>query len=271
MNFLPCSVVKKNKRFFSTTSGGKKLRGIQTISLVRRHVNRMEYGKPFSIRDLLAYGRRKTIGQYVYRMVKGGYLMRLAAGVLMRAGPATPRPAAGEVAEVKARAFARRIGLHGAEAASRVGLTPSRTKKEPIFYTNGRSTSFRYGSVRIHLKMTSQRRLEIADADGGAVVRALWFLGRRGITGETAARAWEQLTYAQRKEIRIKVRSFPQWLAESLSWLWQFLPAEIVTGPAKPESRESLESMLMAYLRQVESEEMDKHPPPETDPVFHPT
>ncbi len=240
---------------------------LETISLVRRHVNRMDYGQPFSIRDLLAYGRRKTIDQYIYLMVKEGYLVRLAAGVLMKAGPCTPRPSAEEVAEVKARAFGRKIAIHGADGARKLGLN-SKGNRDVIFYTNGHSTSFRYGSIRVHLKMTSQRRLEISDAEGGLVVRALWYRGRRHVTSLAAERVCRELTHIQRQEIRKKVRSFPQWLGDILTWLWRFLPAEIVRGKPASESRESLESMLMAYLRQVESEEMLDQGPTGADGAF---
>lgn len=112
-------------------------------SKVRSHVSRLVDGEPFSVRDLLALGPRAAVDKTLSRMVASGELVRPTRGVyakprinqtLGRQVPVEPE----SIVRVIARSTGARVGVHGAEAARRFGLS-TQVPLRPVYATSGKS------------------------------------------------------------------------------------------------------------------------------------
>ncbi len=190
-----------------------------TAAHVKRHIARLQEGQIFTSREFLSYGTRAAIDQALYRLVKSGYIRRLARGVFIvpQAGARSPTPL--EVAAAKARAFAKHIFQHGAEAGKMLGIL-AEGNREITYSTNGPSSSFRYGNIVIHFKRSAPRKIACGDTAVGLVIRALWHIGKRGHTSALSRAASSGLGRTERGELRQHAGLMPQWM--SRSWLAQW-------------------------------------------------
>jgi hypothetical protein len=100
----------------------------------------------FTSKNLLGCGKRNAVDIEVYRLVKAGKILRVAAGVFMRIVEGMELPSMLKTACVKADRFSRR--LYEAEQ------TPPHTHAETsnTFHTDGSSTSMLTITGRIFLK-----------------------------------------------------------------------------------------------------------------------
>jgi hypothetical protein len=120
------------------------------VSSVARKVRDLiaEFGTNvlFTSKNLLGCGRRNAVDIEVYRLVKAGKILRVAAGVFMRIVEGMELPSMLKTACVKANRFSRR--LYEAEE------TPPHTHAETsnTFHTDGSSTSMLTIAGRIFLK-----------------------------------------------------------------------------------------------------------------------
>lgn len=93
-----------------------------TAGLIRRYILGLEYDKPFSIRQLLAFGRRGAIDRYVGRLVQSSHLKRVARGLYVKWSGKILDLSDFEIAEAKAAGFRKEIVIHGLMAAMENGL-----------------------------------------------------------------------------------------------------------------------------------------------------
>src|SRR5579883_469382 len=153
---------------------------IPTAKKITRHVLRLPKGKVFSIRDMLAYGRRSAVDSAVRYMVKLGRLTRVARGLLMRPGRDLKNITPEEVAQTKAAAFGKLILPCSRKEAQRLKLIddcPRVKGKEITFETNGPTSSFLFGILRIHFRKAGPRRLKLGTTKAGNYLRAFWSAG----------------------------------------------------------------------------------------------
>jgi len=138
---------------------------MSTADLIRKHIADLSPEALFTTRDLLCYGTRSGVDNAVSSMVKSGEIIRVARGVF--ASPARKKPVTVfEVATVKAQSFGRKIFTHAANIAAKLGLL-SESGSEYYFATDGRTSSFRFGSTVIHFKGTSLKRMVLGDSPVG--------------------------------------------------------------------------------------------------------
>lgn len=183
-----------------------------TIAQVRRYINRVELGQLFTTRDFLSYGSRAAVDQALCRLVKSGYIERVARGVFVKASQAGQMIfSAMAVARVKAESFGKRIFSHAADAAQKLGLIPA-GNRQPSFATNGRSSSFRFGDSVIHLRECSPKKMWLGDSNAGLVIRALWHLGQSRCNARAVMTASQCLGRFDRAELRQRAAFMPAWL-----------------------------------------------------------
>jgi hypothetical protein len=111
---------------------------------------------------MLQYGKRATIDKALSRLVKRGYIIRLTRGLFRREHYDIPLPALAEIAQYKATVFNKMIIAQDIHTAN-TQLSSTNEKvndTDPIFATNGRSSSFRCGDTIIKLKGISPKKLE---------------------------------------------------------------------------------------------------------------
>lgn len=185
---------------------------MSTTWFIRSYIMRLPAGRMFTTRELLGFGTRVAVDQALFRMVKKGMIRRLARGVFLLNDQVTPDPPVEDVARVKARAFGKRIACHGADAANKRGL-PVETNQIPTYATNGRSSSFRYGELTVHLKGIGPRKMLAGDNPAGLTVKGLWHLGKTACNGAAFAAATLDFNRRDRQELRRLAVLVPAWMS----------------------------------------------------------
>jgi len=164
----------------------------------------------FTRRDLIQYGTDGIVDSIIYNLVhKSQRIVRVAQGVFAKKERTTPVSIT-EVAIVKNNAFDKHVIAAGCELAHNLGIAPP--SNEPIFETNGCTTSFKFGGVTIKSKGVSQRKMTLGDSSPGRVIRALWHLGKETVTADIVGQATRHLTTHQRLEVGRLGRQMPAWL-----------------------------------------------------------
>jgi hypothetical protein len=160
---------------------------------VRVFIKDLPKNTMFGTRQLLHLGKRKTIDNITYILVKTGQIIRLAWGVFIRKG--SKLPSRRQIIQFKNSLFGRKTATHGSTAARDFGLPIAhndslrRSKKNRFarqkkqfdgqpFCVSGGSTSFRIfkhdDSECKQLIGTCERKLYLGEQQEGYAVRALW-------------------------------------------------------------------------------------------------
>jgi hypothetical protein len=182
-----------------------------TAALIRRHINRLEGDKPFSIREFLNYGSRNAVDQVFFRLVKSGQIIRVARGLFIK--DTFPKPTILDVALAKAAAFGKRLAVPGAQAAQELRLsTDINPTPEAVYVCNGCSSSFRFGNIRIRFISTCQRKISLGDELAGLAIRALWYLGKYNCSHQRVSDAMALFNRNDRQALREKIKIMPAWL-----------------------------------------------------------
>ncbi|MBS1992229.1 MAG: hypothetical protein JSS83_17020 [Cyanobacteria bacterium SZAS LIN-3] len=187
------------------------------MSSILRHISLTPIGIPFCTRDCLKYGSRGAVDKALYRCVKDKVITRLTNGVFMRMDSKTPLPSPLKLARLKCHAFGKEIVEHGADIGVELQIS-DRGSAEPTFYVNGSSSSFQYGSVRIHLKSASKKKMHLKESSEGRIVRALWHLGKGSFN---AGFVDYLVTTANTKDLRRTLVLAKAWMP---AWLADFFP-----------------------------------------------
>jgi hypothetical protein len=187
---------------------------MSAIDAIRQHYSRLSSEMLFTTRDLLGYAPRAAIDNATHTLVKYGELIRVARGVFARP-ERTSVITISEIASVKARSFGRVIISHAADVACELGLVgDDKRNPEPTFATNGRTSSFRFGPIRIHFKGTSPRQITLGESKEGRTIRGLCYMGKERLKPEAVESAIDKLSDAERVEAGSLCRFMPTWLSQ---------------------------------------------------------
>ncbi|MBY0357391.1 MAG: hypothetical protein K2W82_05255 [Candidatus Obscuribacterales bacterium] len=211
-----------------------------TAARIKNHIAKLENDQLFSTREFLSYGSRPAVDQALWRLVDAGIIIRVARGLFIKQGAVMPTVFA--VAKAKAEAFGRRIVTSGLQAARELGLTAKQSQnktQETAYATNGRTSSFRFGKIKIRLIGTSPRKMGLKDDPVNAVLRALWHYGKAACNPEAISQATNKLNRNQRQELRKAESLMPYWLQKS----FQFFRQE--PKPIKKSRRQEYQFYLM--------------------------
>jgi hypothetical protein len=188
---------------------------------VKRHIMKLRANEPFATRDLLSYGKRNAVDKTLQRMVKKGWILRLARGVFVKPSPDGDRlklPSLREIARTKARAFGKELFVHGGNAAQHFQLSVA-LPQQPTFLASGHSTSFRctcleFKDTRIHFKSASPRAVKLGDGVAGQVIRAFRLMGTRQFDYSIWRKVRSTLNRSQCKELDDAIKWMPTWMSD---------------------------------------------------------
>ena len=197
---------------------------MSATSFIRRMIYSMAEGGTFTTRDCLNYGGRAAVDQALSRAVKGGLIRRLARGVFAKDPDGRIEFKPIEIATLKAKSFGHAISRHGSTIAAELGLKVS-DSAEPTFAFDGRSSSFRVGDVRIQLKGTASRKLQLNESKTGKTLCALWHMGKREVDPYVIQRAAMYFMRSDREEMLDYMRWIPSWLCDSFKFTRPWRPA----------------------------------------------
>ncbi len=190
-----------------------------TAELIRQRILAMPAGQAFTPKSLLACGTRAAVDQTLSRLVKAGFIERLARGVFVQpevsrfVGKVAPSPQ--NVAETLARATGDVVQVHGAEAARRLELT-TQVPSQPIFATSGPSKRIRMGRMEIRLQHVCQRKLALAGRPAGLALAAMWYLGKNEVTPGLVEKIRHKLGASEFEVLKAAVSSMPAWMSDVL-------------------------------------------------------
>jgi hypothetical protein len=177
-------------------------------------ISALPCGAWFSTQQVLNLGTREAIDQCLYRLVKCGYLTRIAWGLFtLRTNEQIFEPLA--VAIFKAQIFKKKVTIHGLDIASRLGLA-ARDLAQPLYSVHGVSSAFQSMKREISLKSYSPRKIALGDSPIGEIISALWFLGEKNCDNSAVARALSTLNPERVRELAQSAHRMPGWLTRKL-------------------------------------------------------
>ncbi len=192
---------------------------MHTTSLIRRHISLVPLRQLFTTRAFLSYGSRSAVDSALFRLVKVGWIRRVARGVFIRDDWREPRePSIDQVAKIKAESFGRQIGCHGRQAAIQLGIIDRSDQEEHAYAINGHSSSFRTGNLVIHLRGVCQRMLRAGDTKAGLAIRALWYIGPGMSSERVAAKATASFNRFEHDELRLHAGFMTAWMVSDFDW-----------------------------------------------------
>ena len=190
---------------------------MRTATRIRQYVEGLPLGEPFTPSALQPYGTRAAIDQALSRMAKAELLERITRGVYVKpvtnrfVGKVMPEPR--KVAEAVAATTGSVIGIQGAEAAHRLGLS-TQVPTQAVFNSSGPSRRIRVGTMEIRLKHVSPRKLLLAGRPAGLAFAALSYLGRKEVTPAIVRRIQERLTTEEFAVLKSATSAMPAWMSD---------------------------------------------------------
>jgi len=190
---------------------------MSTSQAIRSRIASHPSGEPFTPALFAGLGSRAAIDQALMRLARAGEIERIGHGLYLVAEVSRfgvkVLPSAEQVAQAVARAEGATIGVHGAEAALRFGLT-TQMPTQPVFYTTGSTRSIRLGKMRLKLYHVTARKLALAGRPAGQALSALWYLGKEHVTPSTLHRIAQLLPPDEFHALSEAKTAMPFWMLE---------------------------------------------------------
>ncbi len=177
---------------------------MSALTLIIEYVDRLAMGEIFATRHLLSLASRAALDQALYRLVKRGYLLRLARGVFCKNIEKMKIPAIETIVKAKANAFGKTIAMHGANAMK---VFSSRRQKHELiqFAWNAKSSSFVVLGVRVYLSGTSMNRVRAGDTKPGLSLRAMAALKKEGLVPGLIAAMFKGFSQSEVKQFKKQI------------------------------------------------------------------
>ncbi len=190
---------------------------MSTVKAIRKRIGETPPGEPLPAALFRGLGSRAAVDQALSRLVKAGKIERVARGVYMRPkegrfGPVPP-PAL-RVAQALAESSGAAVQVHGAEAASRLGLS-TQVPARPAFLTTGPTRRVRLGKQVVEIRHASPRKLAMAGRPAGLALTALWYLGKGEVTPAVIETLRHRLPAAEFEALKEARSLMPAWMAEA--------------------------------------------------------
>ena len=177
-------------------------------------ISALPSGAWFATQQVLNLGTREAIDQCLYRLVKCGYLTRIAWGLFtLRTREQNFEPLA--VAAFKAEIFKKKVAIHGLDIAKRLGLV-ARAPDQQLYSVHGVSSTFQSMKREISLKSYSPRKIALGDSPIGEIISALWFLGETNCDNSAVAKALSTLSNEGIRELAQAAHRMPGWLTRKV-------------------------------------------------------
>jgi len=182
---------------------------------IYRHIQKLPATCIFTTRELLRYGNRGAVDQTLYRMVRSGFIVRLARGVFVRDD--TLQPTKRQIALAKAIAWGKQLVAHAESVLNDLGL-PVTGNFTQAFAVNAHSSSYWTIRGRVYLKGIGTRKMKLCESKVGQIVYCLWYLGQSHCTTQDVARASANFGRSERKQFLDASSLMPAWLNRICKW-----------------------------------------------------
>ena len=176
-------------------------------------------GAVFVPADFLDLGSRAAVDQALSRLARAGTIRRVTRGVYdfpkhhPRLGLLSP--ALDRVAAAIARSTGSKIQVAGAQAANSLGVS-TQIPARLVYLTDGLTRTVRVGNQAIHFRHAAPRKLAAAGTTAGAVIQALLYLGRSGVTLRVVQSIRSALNDDDRTALRRNATRVPAWVRPTI-------------------------------------------------------
>ena len=206
--------VVENSRYYFQQEGVKNVKGIEKniIDSIRKNGQ----GWVFTPRDFSSIGDTRSIGMALTRLVRKGFIRRLARGLYDypqhhdKLGTLTPTTEA--VAKALAGRDSLRLQPSGGYAANVLGLS-DQVPMTIVFLTDGPGRSVQLGKQQIVLKSTTPRNMATAGRLSGLVIQALRYIGKNHVDDKIINLLTNKFDDDQKKQLLEDIRYAPAWIA----------------------------------------------------------
>jgi hypothetical protein len=140
---------------------------------IERHIRRLPPTQIFTTREVLRYGPRGAVDQALYRMVRIGFIVRLARGVFVR--DASQKPTLYEIVSAKAQAWGKIIVTH-AERVLREHEIRTVGPRKQAYAINAHSGTYWTIRGRVYMNGIGTRRMRLCKTKVGQLLYALWHI-----------------------------------------------------------------------------------------------
>ena len=182
---------------------------------IKRRIRSHGRGWCFTPQDHSDLGPNTAIRKALSRMVREGFIRRLAHGVYDYPRKHKVLGLLPPSIEAVAKAISKRdhLSIHpsGAFAANLLGLSEQIPGKV-IFLIEGHSRKLKIGKNEIILKKTSPRNMAMANTKTGLVVEGLRHVGKQNINESVIRKVHSRLTRSDLKDLRNNSRYAPLWI-----------------------------------------------------------
>ena len=184
------------------------------VALIIDLIEGLGCGVLFSTRECLNFGLRNAVDKALSRLVKIGYIVRVARGVFVRPDSEPVTYTVSDIAAVKAAVYNKSFATHGADLAHQFGLADV-ANAEATFYVGGSSSSFDTIFERVHFKRASAKKIASGEGTVGTFIRALWYLRLPALT-EVVHKAVACLSESEQANLANSAHLMPGWLSAQL-------------------------------------------------------
>ena len=143
------------------------------MAYIYRHIRLLPPTQLFTTREMLIYGTRSAVDVALHRLVKSGFIVRLARGVFVQDDSNCPTLL--EIVTAKAKAFKMQFAVHAETILHDLKIACSGSASK--FAKNGHSSSFLTIHGRVVFQGTCGRKLHLANSRVGKIIYALWHWG----------------------------------------------------------------------------------------------
>lgn len=202
-------------------------------SELKRFISSLPPGELFSTTQFLERDRsshlRSSIDSALAKLVKAGYLDRIASGIFVKSEKRKVVYTNLEIADIKARSSANQINSLTQFKQSEAGNNT--TAEKTVFFSLGKSTKFRYQGEYISIKQVSAKKLQLVSSEIGAIVLNLWQNGKNLTDVAEIAKTIAPLSRKELQEFIALAPCMPNWLStrakEAIGPKWQKIEREL--------------------------------------------
>jgi superfamily I DNA and RNA helicase len=145
--------------------------------------------------------------------VKSNQIVRLVRGVFIQPVRNKPMPSIEEIAQVKARSFARTSVVHRKDCAKELDIAENGNDKKKHL-CSGRTSSFLSIHGRVYSHATSPRKMNVGSGNTGRVIKGLWSIGKDDIDTKIVKKALSTLKRPDWNILFTIFHYMPHWMTD---------------------------------------------------------
>ncbi|SDU13654.1 hypothetical protein SAMN05216296_1981 [Pseudomonas pohangensis] len=188
----------------------------KTAELIRKRIQEIPPGEPFTPDEFLSLGTRAAVDQTLSRLIQTQQIMRVARGIYcLPVDGRIGRYGSSEKKVVDLIAKGETLQVHGARAANIMGLS-TQVPMSSIYLTSGRSRTLLIRNKTVEFRHASSRKLLLAGRRAGVALTAMWYLGKAEVTPRLVGKIRRKLGAEEFEALKSVINDMPAWMRAAM-------------------------------------------------------